>query len=48
VGRGLRGPKFGGTKQCTVIDFSENIRRLGRPQAYERFAHLWDEESNER
>ena len=29
IGRGLRGPKFGGTPECTIIDFADNIRRLG-------------------
>lgn len=26
VGRGMRGPEFGGTKQCLVIDVDDNIR----------------------
>ena len=29
IGRGLRGPRFGGTPECTIIDFADNIRRLG-------------------
>ena len=41
VGRGLRGPKFGGTTECTVIDFADNILRLGVPLAYKRFADEW-------
>jgi DNA repair protein RadD len=41
VGRGLRGPKFGGTEECTIIDFSDNIKRLGRPLAYTRFDSFW-------
>ncbi len=48
VGRGLRGPKFGGTKECKVIDFSDNIHRLGPPLAYERFKDFWIEEHEER
>ena len=41
VGRGLRGPKFGGTDKCLVIDFADNIKRLGRPLSYARFKHPW-------
>ncbi|MCX6010066.1 MAG: DEAD/DEAH box helicase family protein [Chloroflexi bacterium] len=47
VGRGLRGPKFGGTDECLVIDFADNIHRLGPPLAYERFKDFWTEESVE-
>lgn len=42
IGRGLRGPKFGGTEQCTIIDFSDNILNLGPPLAYTRFKELWE------
>ena len=42
IGRGLRGPKFGGTDTCTVIDFADNIKRLGGPLAYLRFKDFWD------
>ncbi len=42
IGRGLRGPKFGGTQQCTIIDFSDNILNLGPPLAYTRFKDLWE------
>lgn len=41
VGRGLRGEKFGGTKQCKIIDFSQNIKRHGKPLAYARFIEDW-------
>ncbi len=37
VGRGLRGIKFGGTKQCYIVDFSQNIKGHGKPLAYARF-----------
>ncbi len=47
VGRGLRGPKFGGTKSCDVIDFADNIKRLGQPLSYARFQHLWVSEKKE-
>jgi DNA repair protein RadD len=49
VGRGLRGPRFGGTEECTIIDFADNINRLGGPLAYQRFAEdwQWDDETEE-
>jgi superfamily II DNA or RNA helicase len=49
IGRGLRGPRFRGTEECTIIDFADNIKRLGGPLAYERFSEdwVWDEEKEE-
>lgn len=44
IGRGLRGPAFGGTPECMIIDFADNIRRLGPPLAYARFADFWSTE----
>ncbi|KGA96684.1 hypothetical protein AJ85_17960 [Alkalihalobacillus alcalophilus ATCC 27647 = CGMCC 1.3604] len=44
VGRGLRGPKFGGTETCTIIDFADNLLRLGKPLAYARFQGFWEQE----
>lgn len=41
VGRGLRGPKNGGTEKCLVIDVQDE----GMPdgiQSYQRVLHLWD------
>ncbi|WP_386059683.1 DEAD/DEAH box helicase [Thalassobacillus hwangdonensis] len=42
VGRGLRGPRFGGTAECNIIDFSGNIFNHGQPLAYARFVREWD------
>ncbi|WP_088034992.1 DEAD/DEAH box helicase [Evansella clarkii] len=47
VGRGLRGPKFGGTEHCTIIDFADNLLRLGKPLAYQRFHNFWEKGSAE-
>jgi superfamily II DNA or RNA helicase len=51
VGRGMRGPKFNGTPDCTVIDFSDNILRMGVQMAYSRFSNdwpdYWEEEQTE-
>lgn len=44
VGRGLRGPRFGGTETCTIIDFADNLLRLGKPLAYQRFHEFWGEQ----
>ena len=43
VGRGMRGPRFKGTDTCLVIDFADNIRRLGGQMAYQRFEDFWRE-----
>lgn len=48
VGRGLRGPKFGGTEECDVVDFADNILRLGQPISYARFADVWNEATERR
>lgn len=45
VGRGLRGPRFGGTEECTIIDFADNLHRLGKPLAYHRFQEFWQEDN---
>ena len=44
VGRGLRGPKFGGTPTCKIIDFTDNLGRFGDQQSYHRFEEFWDNE----
>lgn len=41
IGRGLRGPKFGGTESCKIVDFSGNIIVHGRPLAFARFMEEW-------
>lgn len=41
VGRGLRGPKFGGTPTCTVIDCHDDIRGERPPLGYESFRRVW-------
>jgi DNA repair protein RadD len=35
VGRGMRGPKFGGTSECLVIDVDDNLQWRSRPAAVE-------------
>lgn len=41
VGRGQRGPKFGGTEVCTTIDFTDNYKVYGKQLAYKRFEDYW-------
>ncbi|PPS89944.1 putative DNA repair helicase RadD [Streptomyces sp. MH60] len=45
IGRGMRGPRFGGTKSCLVVDIEDNIRFSGQ-LAYERYSGYWS--SNQR
>ena len=41
VGRGLRGPLFGGTETCVIVDCEDNYR-AERPQlGYLRFREVW-------
>lgn len=42
VGRGLRGPEFGGTEFCTIYDFCDNFERFGDQLAYKRFESYWN------
>ena len=42
VGRGLRGPKFGGTETCVILDCEDTFRGEVRPQlGYTRFRKVW-------
>ncbi len=43
VGRGLRGPRFGGTAECVVLDCEDNYRGdANRPVlGYRRFREVW-------
>ncbi len=42
VGRGLRGPKFGGTATCVILDCEDSFRGEVRPQlGYTRFRKVW-------
>ncbi len=44
LGRGLRGPKFGGTKTCVIIDCEDDFPN-GRPElGYQAFRRIWHNE----
>lgn len=48
VGRGLRGPKLGGTSQCTIVDVNFNVQNHGRRrrQLYQYYRDLWSEDDD--
>jgi superfamily II DNA or RNA helicase len=41
VGRGLRGPRFGGTDECVIIDCDDNYKGERPPLGYEMFREVW-------
>lgn len=41
IGRGMRGPLNGGTKECLVIDLADNISRFQGQMAYKRMEEYW-------
>jgi superfamily II DNA or RNA helicase len=40
IGRGMRGPRFGGTEECLVYDLADNIR-FGGQMAFSRYSDYW-------
>lgn len=43
VGRGLRGPKNGGTERCLVVNVADTFAQFGEDLAYNEFDYLWSE-----
>ncbi len=41
VGRGLRGPRFGGTAACRIVDCQDQIQGFGGELGYEAFRRVW-------
>lgn len=41
IGRGLRGPKMGGNKQCLLIDVKENLLAYNENAAFKHFDSYW-------
>jgi superfamily II DNA or RNA helicase len=41
LGRGLRGPKFGGTESCSIIDCEDNYRSDRPVLGYQAFRKIW-------
>lgn len=46
VGRGLRGPKFGGTETCHIIDVEDSYRSARPELGYKRFREIWARKGN--
>jgi DNA repair protein RadD len=48
LGRGLRGPALGGTKECTVVDVPFNFETYGskREQSFTEYQRIWDRASD--
>jgi superfamily II DNA or RNA helicase len=36
VGRGLRGPKNGGTEECTIVNIADNVEFMDLPLVYQK------------
>ncbi|SMX95948.1 Superfamily II DNA or RNA helicase [Brevibacterium sp. Mu109] len=47
IGRGLRGPKNGGSEEVLIVNIRDNLDNFGDSLAYTEFAYLWDEQSAE-
>jgi superfamily II DNA or RNA helicase len=45
VGRALRGPKFGGTETCVIMDCEDNFKGEKPQLGYESFRHVWERET---
>jgi len=41
IGRGLRGPRFGGTEACVIIDMEDKYRSERPKLGYQQFRELW-------
>lgn len=41
IGRGLRGPKNGGKKECLIVNIADNILQYGEQLAFREFEYLW-------
>ena len=42
LGRGLRGPRFGGTRVCRIIDCADQSRSDRPLLGYEAFRRIWN------
>lgn len=41
VGRGLRGPRNGGTEHCLLVNVEDNVANFGEQLAFHDFDYLW-------
>lgn len=42
IGRGLRGPRNGGTERCLLVNVADNVRQFGEKLAFHEFDYLWE------
>lgn len=42
IGRGLRGPRNGGTKRCLLVNVADNVAQFGEQLAFTYFDYLWN------
>jgi superfamily II DNA or RNA helicase len=42
IGRGLRGPKNGGTDRCLLVNVADNVAQFGGQLAFHYFDYLWN------
>ena len=42
IGRGLRGPRNGGTERCLLVNVEDNVAQYGERLAFYEFEYLWD------
>ena len=41
LGRGLRGPKMGGSETCLLIDIKDNLTKYNEHLAFSYFNNYW-------
>jgi superfamily II DNA or RNA helicase len=42
IGRGLRGPRNGGTERCLLVNVEDNVAQFGDQLAFTHFDYLWN------
>jgi superfamily II DNA or RNA helicase len=42
IGRGLRGPRNGGTSECLLVNVADNVAQFGERLAFHEFDYLWE------
>ena len=47
IGRGLRGPRNGGTEECLLVNVEDNVLQFGEQLAFHEFEYLWDPQAAE-
>jgi superfamily II DNA or RNA helicase len=47
IGRGLRGPRNGGTDRCLLVNVEDNIEQFGERLAFHEFDYLWERNGSE-